>query len=1021
MSIKTTKRIALGVITALVFAPIAAITPASAAAGPTILTASSVSGTIAAAANNTTATGTVTLNLVESGAAGWDTTAADEAITMRLITRFGATGQCYFEANADGSAKGAVVTGYSDELFASVANEPVVEADATARTLTVTLGEGTTDNNEIESVTVTGLSVRCTTSATVGKIYVEVISGSVDGAEVNATWTTAELLPQIVENNLRVNVSNSATTSNFPIQSLGGLASVVIGGRYVTVNSNASLTGVSANAGTDVFTSNGAHDLTTGDRVLVVTNAPAGAPTGAYFARVTGATTFTLHSTEARALANTNIVDVTADAINIVIDMSWVEFAPGNDGALNTTAAQGGRVFVSDAPHGLTNGDAIFITDVVSRDDIDTDGAGGDTDTGDATVNDALEDTFRYVEVLSSTSYRLHTTRDGALNRTDITTYLVDGDQEVLSMAYDKTYTYATATASGSTITSYGASSLLGTSESSTYLGTIGSISATFNTFVANTLLVTSVATKPVIVDGNAGTLTVATNSAGALADGTATTFTVTLTGGKFDIAPTITGAGCTLTADLVYPRDSVTVTSTGGTCAGFTVSGKYDISGLTAGGSLSAVVTVDNSTDPVSYTTALQTRNLITFAAATGAPATPVAMASGDVNAAGAVVTVTESNAGAFKTGHWVSICFADAAGNDLFDTTTKFVWATVTAGDLKLANNVTTTRATLTDNTGVTAYAGTANQCAQVRVYSASTAASKITFSAGTPTAAEATVPFSMSTGTANGVIRMGVIAGDAVAGGQLYSAFVLGTRSASNNFTVGAGASTSFQVPASGASVADVTIAEKAKGMFGVGTITLQLSNSLGVDNNISVFAATSGANAPVVTQTASSDISWTYTVIADRVTITIASQSTDAAASFKISNIKLNVADKNVSGLAVTDNDLFAVVSGAAVASNSYYLKMATVAPADVVVEPVAPELSITKNNGRIFLTGLCQADEGDIIVYVKTPGKAWNEMAKTLECFAGAFDGDRVAPKGSKLYRVKQEGTGLFSNQVLVRP
>jgi hypothetical protein len=88
------------------------------------------------------------------------------------------------------------------------------------------------------------------------------------------------------------------------------------------------------------------------------------------------------------------------------------------------------------------------------------------------------------------------------------------------------------------------------------------------------------------------------------------------------------------------------------------------------------------------------------------------------------------------------------------------------------------------------------------------------------------------------------------------------------------------------------------------------------------------------------------------------------------------------------------------------------------------EPVqdAPTLSVAKSTdgARIFLTGTCMADEGDVIVYVKSPGGAWTELAKTAECFAGEFDANRKMPKSSKLYRVKQEGTGLFSNQVLVR-
>jgi hypothetical protein len=92
--------------------------------------------------------------------------------------------------------------------------------------------------------------------------------------------------------------------------------------------------------------------------------------------------------------------------------------------------------------------------------------------------------------------------------------------------------------------------------------------------------------------------------------------------------------------------------------------------------------------------------------------------------------------------------------------------------------------------------------------------------------------------------------------------------------------------------------------------------------------------------------------------------------------------------------------------------------APVAP-EVVVPPVQPTLTGSLN-GRVLLFGDCQADEGDMIIYVKSPGKPWQEKAKTLECVAGEFEGSIRAPKTTKYYRVKQEGTGLWSRSVLIR-
>jgi hypothetical protein len=86
---------------------------------------------------------------------------------------------------------------------------------------------------------------------------------------------------------------------------------------------------------------------------------------------------------------------------------------------------------------------------------------------------------------------------------------------------------------------------------------------------------------------------------------------------------------------------------------------------------------------------------------------------------------------------------------------------------------------------------------------------------------------------------------------------------------------------------------------------------------------------------------------------------------------------------------------------------------------VVVPPVAPKLS-GELTDRVLLFGSCEPDEGDLIVYVKSPGKLWQERAKTFECAAGEFDGSIRAPKSTKFYRVKQEGTGLWSSSILIR-
>ena len=95
------------------------------------------------------------------------------------------------------------------------------------------------------------------------------------------------------------------------------------------------------------------------------------------------------------------------------------------------------------------------------------------------------------------------------------------------------------------------------------------------------------------------------------------------------------------------------------------------------------------------------------------------------------------------------------------------------------------------------------------------------------------------------------------------------------------------------------------------------------------------------------------------------------------------------------------------------------------PAPVVPEVVPPAekptLAATVSGARLFLSGTAVDGEGDIIIYVKRVGTtAWKERAKTLEVAApGDFNGSIKAPRGNVVIRVKQEGTGQFSNQVLV--
>ena len=109
-------------------------------------------------------------------------------------------------------------------------------------------------------------------------------------------------------------------------------------------------------------------------------------------------------------------------------------------------------------------------------------------------------------------------------------------------------------------------------------------------------------------------------------------------------------------------------------------------------------------------------------------------------------------------------------------------------------------------------------------------------------------------------------------------------------------------------------------------------------------------------------------------------------------------------------------------GEALAPAGVQTATATVAaPAEPAPVYEKPTLSVVKSGGRVYLSGTAEDGEGDIIIYVKRVGTTtWKERAKTLEVAApGDFNGSIRAPKNNVVIRVKQEGTGLFSNQALV--
>jgi hypothetical protein len=503
----------------------------------------------------------------------------------------------------------------------------------------------------------------------------------------------------------------------------------------------------------------------------------------------------------------------------------------------------------------------------------------------------------------------------------------------------------AVGTVVGQPGTTYGAS-LTGGCTSVTYLGSIGSVTASAALTVDTTKVVSSVASTITTADTD-GQIEITEISSGYIANGSPTTITVTLTGGQFAAAPTLTTVGAAMTnLTPSYPTNTLTLYRADGTATGVSIHGTISATTLGIGQSVTASATISNGDNPTVLSssffvdgvlTTARTNKVITYGAATGSTtAAYTRSASSTTGAAGAVVTVTESSAATFGAGRYVAICFNDAGG-DLFSTSARQIWATVSSGDLKLSGNKTTLQASTGTAAAVANVAGdfdaaVAGQCAYVQVYSASTVPSTITFTAGNAanTGAETGVGAYMTSGSAAGAMTMGVFAGSALAALTNYGLFTYGTRLATANFTVSASAIAEVSAPGSTQPYGDLTIAENRYGRFVAGqVVTVDLTNSAGSQADPVATWATSGTGAPVVTQTnAASNIVWSYAVTdGNTVTITITTASTSAAASFKVSNILVDILGTKNAGVAVANSDLYLTVAGAGISSTSYSVQAA----------------------------------------------------------------------------------------------
>ncbi len=502
------------------------------------------------------------------------------------------------------------------------------------------------------------------------------------------------------------------------------------------------------------------------------------------------------------------------------------------------------------------------------------------------------------------------------------------------------------------------AASASGTCTSVTYLGSIGSVVASAALTVDTTKVVSSIASAVTTAD-NDGQIELTSIVSGQIADGTPTTITITLTNGQFTSAPTVSAPAGTLTnLTPSYPNSTLTLYSAAGDATGATVHGSITPSAtLAIGGSVTVSAKVTNSKNPTIVSTSQvidgvtitsRTDKVITYGAATAAIGAPFSIAASTTTAvSGAVFSVTESSAATFTAGRYVAACFNDAGG-DQFDLASRGIWATVSSGDLKLVGNVSTvaasagTAAAVVDGaTTYTDYNGNSvtYQCVYTQVYSASTTPSTIRFTAGNAagTAAD-TIGAYIKTGSAAGSMAMGIFAGSTLASLIAYTNVVYGNRTPVAKYTLSTSGYPSVVAPGTSQPFGDLSIVENKRGNFAAGTITIDLTNSAGSQSDPATTWAVSGSNAPVVTQTnAQSDIAWSYAVTdANTVTITVTTASTNVPATFKVSNILVNVLGSKSNGVAVTDSDLYLTAAGTGLSSTSYSLQAGKTGPSTPVV-------------------------------------------------------------------------------------
>ena len=897
MSIKTTKRIALGVIASLVFAPFVALAPASAADLTATAAVGPVRVTFTGANQDTVSKALVTITAPTTWAAGDVDTAADDA-TINVVLTQAPTAAATLAIAAMGDT-GSVTLAAGDTL-ARVSGDNTSTSLLTALSLganvagtykgTITI-DGDADN-DVSTPDNDRLVAAFSFTTTGAPASISLAKTAVEFPAVNALTGTNT----ITLKDAAGNTTQSSTVDTLSITTTSAT--------NIALTTGASLTDSDLKDGTATYTltSNGTADTET----ITVT------PLGTLPALGVAAVTFTAKTIGYGVETNVKTVLTTPSSSNVV----KAGTANTSEAAYVVDTSVSTLVFTAS---GYTVGAAydITITGVTG-----TPAFTVKDDTANTTASASSTSAKSLYGIVGSTGSVVVTVVIASTTTADVIGISANNANDTSVDSADARVTYTTA-AYSATVTTPAVTPTLAVT--STPIAMAGKVADTYGNPVSGAVVTVTGTVTP--------TGTAITGTATTAADGA---WSLTM--------PATAAATTSVSLVAAAVKTGLTVTSASAVVVNFNASGSPDT--LTYADALS------------DQDTATTVNPVTTYPAAT-------VIYTGSTGAGNSDEVYTIATAATDGTLDATDVCVA-------FTPTTSPAGQVVVTGSAGVKFTTTScataqTLATLKDT--VTVASGSAFYAVATK-----TGENSVTMTSGTKTASAKFYAYNALTAASAGdAIRN--LSADKASLSLKPGEFAVITIAAKDAF----GNAVKSAVAAGGA------------------TVTVKASGSALVEGpTLSKQFTTTDADGNIMVGVVASQTPGTGTI-----TITGTGAQLKAAAGAATS------ATAGTNGLTAASSSVTVSVTVAAVEPEPVYEK---------------PTLSFAKSGSRIILSGTAVDAEGDIIIYVKSVGKtAWVEKAKTLEVASpGDFNGSIRGFRGDKVIRVKQEGTGLFSNQIIVR-